>query len=107
MNDDIRLALLGDHEAAKRVTEQGVLLPCPWCGSGVKLRKTSSKYRTSPVGIMDEWAIECPNKCFNPKAFDSEIYQDENGKVIVKHNGADEARLAWNTRAVVEMEGME
>lgn len=29
--DDITLALLGDHEAAERVTKKGVLLPCPWC----------------------------------------------------------------------------
>ena len=32
MDKDIRLALLGDHEAAERLTEQGVLLPCPFCG---------------------------------------------------------------------------
>ena len=111
MDRDIRLALLGDHEAAKRLTDAGVLVPCPFCGSGVNLRRTSSKYRTSPVVIMDEWAIECPNKCFQPKAFDSEILQDENGKVIVKRNGADEARLAWNTRAPIlsaeEMEMLE
>lgn len=30
--DEIRRALLGDKEAAKRLTEKGVLLPCPWCG---------------------------------------------------------------------------
>lgn len=94
-------ALLGDHEAAKRLTEAGVLLGCPFCGSGVNIRRTSSKYRTSPVVIMDEWAIECPNHCFQPKAFDSEILQDETGKVIVKRNGSDEARLAWNTRAPI------
>ena len=103
-NTDVKRALLGDHEAAKRLTEKGVLLPCPWCGSGVNIRRTSSKYRTSPVVIMDEWAIECPNKCFKQKAFDSEIYQDENGNVIVKRNGADDARLAWNTRAAVEVD---
>ena len=28
MDRDIRLALLGDHEAAKRLTEAGVLAPC-------------------------------------------------------------------------------
>lgn len=97
----IKLALLGDHEAAKRLTDAGVLVPCPFCGGDVKLRRTSSKYRTSPVVIMDEWTIECPNKCFQPNTFDSEIFQDENGKVIVNYNGADEARLAWNTRAPI------
>lgn len=29
--DDIKLALLGNKEAAKRLTDAGVLLPCPWC----------------------------------------------------------------------------
>lgn len=33
--DDVTRALQGDHEAAKRLTEQGVLLPCPWCGGEV------------------------------------------------------------------------
>lgn len=32
MVDDIKLALLGDKEAAKRLTEAGVLLNCPFCG---------------------------------------------------------------------------
>lgn len=29
---DVKLALLGDHEAAKRLTDAGVLLNCPFCG---------------------------------------------------------------------------
>ena len=33
MNNDIRAALVGDTEAAKRLTDAGVLLPCPKCGS--------------------------------------------------------------------------
>ena len=32
MDNLIKAALQGDHEAAKRLTEQGVLLPCPGCG---------------------------------------------------------------------------
>ena len=30
--DDIKLALLGSKDAAKRLTDAGVLLPCPFCG---------------------------------------------------------------------------
>ena len=30
--NDIKLAMLGSKEAAKRLTEVGVLLPCPMCG---------------------------------------------------------------------------
>ena len=29
--EDIQKALLGDHEAAKRLTDAGVLVPCPMC----------------------------------------------------------------------------
>ena len=33
--DDIKLAMLGSKEAARRLTEAGVLLPCPFCkGNG-------------------------------------------------------------------------
>lgn len=30
--DDIKLALLGNQEAARRLTDSGILLPCPGCG---------------------------------------------------------------------------
>jgi hypothetical protein len=30
--DDIKLAMLGSKEAARRLTDAGVLLPCPKCG---------------------------------------------------------------------------
>lgn len=29
--DDIKLALLGNKEAAKRLTDAGMLLACPFC----------------------------------------------------------------------------
>ena len=31
--DDVKLALLGDRAAQDRLTERGVLLPCPHCGN--------------------------------------------------------------------------
>ena len=36
MLTDIQRAMLGDREAAERLTEQGVLLPCPWCNGDRK-----------------------------------------------------------------------
>ena len=99
--DEIRRALLGDKEAAKRLTEKGVLLPCPMCGGEVRLRRVSSSYTTSPTTIMDKWTVECPNGCVRNNVCESKIFQDEKGKVIIKNNGADEARLAWNTRAPI------
>ena len=106
--DDIKLALLGNKEAAKRLTDAGVLLPCPFCGRAVNLRRTSTGYRTNPVVILDKWTVECPSGCCQVKTFESEIYQESDGSIVIKHNGADEARLAWNTRApILSAEEME
>lgn len=109
--DDMRHALLGDHEAAKRLTEAGVLLPCPFCGGEVRLRRVSSAYRTSSTVIMDEWTVECQNGCIRNNVYKSEIFQDDKGAVVIKSNGAEEASLVWNTRAPIlsaeEMEMLE
>lgn len=84
MESEIRLALLGDHEAAKRLTEKGVLLPCPWCGPKAKRNPLIAGY-----GVT-RW-VHCP----------------ECGASSRAASNIKEARLAWNTRAAVEMEGME
>ena len=104
MSDDVRLAMLGDHEAAERVTEKGVLLGCPWCG------------RTPKITTFDRWIVyEC--ECGETKTYPGYIQTKESSvlasspKSAIKeyyHRDADiEARRAWNTRAAVEMEGME
>ena len=109
--DDIKLAMLGSKEEARRLTEAGALLPCPFCGGAGELRRTSNGYRTNPVAILDKWTVECPSGCCEVKTFESEIYQDSNGMVVIKRNGANEALLAWNTRAPIlsaeEMEMLE
>lgn len=107
MLDEKTRALLGDHEAAKRLTEKGVLIPCPFCGGEVRLRRSSNAYSTSPTVIRDEWTVECSKGCIRNNVYKSEIFQDDKGAVVIKNNGADEARLAWNTRAAAEMEEME
>ena len=74
--DDIKLALLGDHEAAKRLTDAGVLVPC--CGRAPQLNCF--------IGL-GAWAVECSvnGHIHNTGLCNSEF----------------EARLAWNTRAPV------
>lgn len=81
--DDIKLALLGNKEAAKRLTDAGVLLPCPGC------RGEDTKHRAVMACVM----IEC--LCgFMAAGYDLE-----------------EARQIWNTRAPIlsaeEMEMLE
>ena len=99
--DDIKLAMLGSKEAAKRLSHEEVLLPCPFCGKAVNLRRVSSSCTTCPTVIMDSWTVECPNGCVRNNVYRSTIFQNDEGDVVIKNNGADEARLAWNTRAPI------
>ena len=81
MDNDVRAALLGDHEAAKRLTEKGVLLGCPFCGGEAFVS-----------GQGDRKWVEC-DKCWIEGPTMKNSY---------------EARLAWNTRApVLSAEEME
>ena len=88
--DDVRAALLGDHEAAKRLTDAGVLVPCQ-CGEAHPIiKKHSNRY-------SDWWLVSCP-KCY--------ISQTGNA-----YEFRFEAVEAWNTRAPIlsaeEMERLE
>ena len=85
MNKDIRAAMLGDHEAAKRLTDAGVMIPCPGCGKqNIKMRY-----------VCGDHFLECV----------------ECGWTGPMKNSEFEARLAWNTRAPIlsaeEIEMME
>lgn len=81
--DDIRRALLGDHEAAKRLTDAGVLLACPICGKASVLHSIDN--------CMTVYAA-CP-AC---------------GLMTRAYKRHEKARLAWNTRApILSAEEME
>ena len=74
---NIERALLGDHEAAKRLTEVGVLLECPFCGGEAMV-----EYDTiEPF----EYAVFCGDCGVMPATSEDEQL----------------ARLAWNTRAPI------
>ena len=82
--NDVTLALKGNKEAAKRLTEAGVLELCPFCGGN-----------TVTTNLLGTWFCCCMN-CG-----------------AIGPSKADEAtaRLAWNTRAPIlsadEMEMLE
>lgn len=81
--DDIKLALLGDHEAARRLTDSRVLLPCAHCNGGGVL---DSDHIASIFWIL------CTGCGMQTEAFETE----------------EKARLAWNTRApILSAEEME
>ena len=72
---DIQRAMLGDHEAAARLTEQGMLLECPFCGGEAMVEYDT----TEPF----EYAVFCGDCGVMPTTSEDEQV----------------ARLAWNTRA--------
>lgn len=81
---DEQKALLGDHEAAKRLTEREVLLPCPMCKEDRALLD-----RENQIGVF--WVL-CTGCGLQTEVFETE----------------KEARLAWNTRApILSAEEME
>lgn len=90
MLDDKTLALLGDREAAERLTAAGVLLECPFCGEmpNTRIRSSSSRIELSVV------CFECGiKKCVVVDLVDTEIYRIQ----------YEIARLIemWNTRASI------
>lgn len=72
--------------------------PCPFCGGDAKLKRIFEGYSGHPTTIEDMWTVECENGCCDIGTFRSEIFQDEEGEVIVRKNGAVDAVEAWNRR---------
>lgn len=81
----IKLAMLGSKEAAKRLTDVGVLVPCAWCGMQANRKPKLAGYGKS------RW-VHCP-ECGSSSKPESDVKS---------------ARLAWNTRApILSAEEME
>lgn len=98
--DDIKRALLGDKEAAKRLTEAGVLLPCPFCGA-----EPTTRVRVKAKCL--DMVVIC-FKCGTSKAEEVENSDAEFNRI---NNGMIGAAKKWNTRAPIlsaeEMEMLE
>ena len=84
--NDIKLAMLGDHEAAKRMTDAGVLVPCI-CGRTPMEHGPEDWEPTfyDPDSGGEPVSIEC--ECGISFSIGSYDYQS--------------TRLAWNTRAPI------
>lgn len=78
--DDIKRALLGDKEAAKRMTDAGVLLPCWRCGGESELQEIHT-------GGKPVYAVSCKkHHC---------------GAYGCAHQTKKNAVAYWNTRAPI------
>lgn len=78
--NDYDKALRGDHEAAKRLTDAGVLLPCAFCKG--KVRRV--------IGFGGLNFFKC-RKCGAVVSFDNDYYNTHKNEAI----------QAWNTRAPI------
>ena len=57
--DDIKLAMLGNKEAARRLTEAGVLLPCPFCNGNADIEyDTIEPYQFVDIARIVEYTKE-------------------------------------------------
>ena len=117
--DDIKLALLGSKEAAKRLTEEGVLVPCPFCGNDAVVHEVEAqpKYAETqkevPKGARIIRRISYPSgkeyfeyreKEYIPQCVVSSCC----GRAVKRFNTPAEAISVWNTRApILSAEEME
>ena len=121
--DDIKLAMLRNKEAAKRLTEAGVLLPCPFCGNDAVVHEVEAqpKYAETqkevPKGARIIRRISYPSgkeyfeyreKEYIPQCVVSSCC----GRAVKRFNTPAEAISVWNTRApsaeeIEMLEGME
>ena len=102
MTDKTR-AMLGDKEAAKRLTEAGVLLPCAHCGNDNRNRIVMS-FKKDKKKRFGEYYDVCTIYC---ECCTETVRQAGFGKDVAAKN----ASLLWNTRAPIlsedEMEMLE
>ena len=109
----IKRALLGDHEASKRLTYAGVLLGCPYC----KSNQVRIDYKQITVGIN---GLDMPVKRYTYSGRCNKCHArgpSVGGRVVIGLGKMDgikrpswatstkeleyRARLAWNTRAPI------
>ena len=91
--DDIKLAMLGNKEAAKRLTDAGVLVPCAHCGNDDDYRIVMS-FKKDKKKRFGEYYDVCTIYC---ECCTETVRQAGLGKDAAAKN----ASLMWNTRAQI------
>lgn len=88
-----RKALLGDLDAQKQCTEQGIILPCPFCGGAAFVKTLTQDYGFSGTSVTCLW---CRARVYQ---LDKRVVitEDEAHNVPVE-NHKYMAIKQWNTR---------
>ena len=94
--DDIKLAMCGNREAAKRLTEAGVLLKCPFCEGEAEYTEKGNEH----IGLKE--TVKKKKKCGTKQKHKWLRYKFD--FFYVRNNTV----LQWNTRApILSAEEME
>ena len=92
----IRCALLGNQESQVQCTNQGIVLPCPYCGGDAELRHLS--HETSFSETIDVFCVTCKKCGCNPFEFsDYNLFYTSKGiqkAKLLKQKALEK----WNTR---------
>lgn len=91
--DDIKLAMLGSKDAAKRLTDAGVLVPCAHCGNDDDYRIVMS-FKKDKKKRFGEYYDVCTIYC---ECCTETVRQAGLGKDAAAKN----ALLMWNNRAPI------
>ena len=93
-----QMALLGDQEEARQLTEAGVLLPCAHCGGHAKLKKGFPSRQIAHCRQAVVQCKQCGIRTVTHRQLPMERWQDVDRAAIEE----------WNTRApILSAEEME
>ena len=102
--DDKTLALLGDSAAAERLTEAGVLLPCPFCGGEAMM---DERVPIHPVKAMRPLTVEELRGMDRP----TPVWAEVDGKTIEGWDGywclCQNGKILAPSRLVIQAENMD
>ena len=120
--DDIKLAQLGNKEAARRLTGAGVLLPCPFCGNDAVVHEVEAQPRYAEIKKEIPNGARIIRRISYPSGKEYFEYREKEyipqcvvssccGRAVKRFNTPAEAISVWNTRAPIlsaeEMEMLE
>lgn len=98
MDDDIRLAFLGDKAAQEHVTERGELLPCPCCKGVAVWRYSSGPYYMFNVRVKCE---SCGHQTVPAFYGNNGTIKIEEANEYGKEKAVRLVTKRWNTRALL------
>ena len=110
--DDIKLAMLGNREAAKRLTDAGVLVPCPFCGNDAVVHEVEAQPKYAETQKEVPKGARIIRRISYPRGKEYFEYREKEyipqcvvssccGRAVKRFNTPAEAISVWNTRAPI------